>query len=211
MGQSDFIKYKMDKYEASRGKRDYVGVITQTKFQPRIEPLQRYGPTDRWQLTSSGVGDVQATLAIPYVNFVPRNSDADSLGVQVIISAIQNRLGLKPTGYLDKNTEAAIGAVSGPAWFDKKWNAILADAIKGNQKARKSAPLQAVSGYGDGNRQAETYSKLKTAAKIAGIGAIGIWGYAYAAKNRSLQKTAGAVGLGALLMELLARRGEKTA
>ncbi|MDP2607322.1 MAG: hypothetical protein Q8S00_32695 [Deltaproteobacteria bacterium] len=190
---TSYAKYQLAKFQEARTPGDYVGVVTQTEFRPNVGSLQRYGaPNLRSQLTSTGVGEVHATLAIPYMGFIPRSSDADSQGVQIIIKAIQKRLGVKVTGYLDDSTQAAIQHVSGDDWFDKNWGAILGDAII----------KPGLSGYVS---VGDVTGGLASMAKPLGLVALGVWGYAWATKNKKLQEIAGGTSIALFVIEVIGK------
>lgn len=107
-----------------------LGDVTEQRFDPPPVPQQRYGAfSEREQLKKLGVGDVHATLAIPYLYFFPRTSDADAQGIQIIVSAIQRGLRVPETGILNQRTIDKLARVSGPTWFDKSWNALIGDIL----------------------------------------------------------------------------------
>jgi len=132
-----YLNYQQQKWENAKAHSQAVtpqhfelGAVTETEFRPQLPPPQRYGASDgRAQLKKLGVSDVHATLAMTYLWYLPRTSDADSQGVQIIISAIQKGLNVKQTGYLTGATIARLEQVSGKGWFDKNWNSLLGDVL----------------------------------------------------------------------------------
>jgi hypothetical protein len=142
--------------------------ITMMKYDPPIPAPQHFGAlNERQQLKSLGVGEVHATLAIPYLYFVPRTSDADAQGVQVIVAALQRKLGVPETGYLGDRTANALAQRSGPDWFDKRWNQLVGDVLT------RPAP-QATGNYFEVGNVLNTMTQRQKLV-FAGAAAIGIY------------------------------------
>lgn len=174
---SSYIDYHKTKWNAAKDKSQTItpmGLgdshpITMSKFNPPIPRAQHYGAlNERQQLQKLGVGEVHATLAIPYLYYLPRTSDADAQGVQVIVAALQRALGVPETGYMGDRTANAIEAVSGSDWFDKRWNQIVGDVLT-------RTPRGGLSGYvsvGETGGAGGFLGKFTTTQKVIGAAAI---------------------------------------
>ena len=138
--------------------------ITLTKYDPPIARPQHYGGlNEREQLKNLGVGEVHATLAIPYLYYVPRTSDADAQGVQVIVAALQRALHVPETGYMGDRTANALERVAGADWFDKRWNQLVGDVL--------TRP-QATNGLGNYIEVGSVFDKMTQTQKLVLVGAV---------------------------------------
>ncbi len=104
----------------------------------------------REMLLKLNLSETTATLVIPYVNFLPRTSDAAAQGIIVIVGALQRRLDrlgfpLEVDGYMGTQTTAALAAISGPHWRDKTWLQLMGDvlAARGVQQVAIAPPSKA--------------------------------------------------------------------
>jgi len=184
MSQSQYLNYQLSKYAGAKAKSESISPmglgdshpITMTRFDPPIPRPQYFGAlNERQQLKAIGVGEVHATLAIPYLYYLPRTSDADAQGVQVIVAALQRALGVPDTGYMGDRTANAIATVSGSGWFDKRWNEIIGDVLTRKPRA------QAMSGYvsiGD-----SVFDKMTQIQKLLLVGGVATGIYLIARKK----------------------------
>lgn len=104
-------------------------------------------PDVRDMLTRLKISETSATLAIPYVNFLPRTSDAAAQGIMVIVGALQRRLTqlglpLRIDGYMGTQTTAALEIVAGPNWRDKTWLQLMGDVLAARGPRRVVIPKQ---------------------------------------------------------------------
>lgn len=104
-------------------------------------------PDVRDMLMQLGLYETSATLVIPYVNFLPRTSDAAAQGIMVIVGALQRRLHglgfpLRTDGYMGTRTTAALEVVSGPNWRDKTWLQLMGDVLAAKGPHRVAIPKQ---------------------------------------------------------------------
>jgi len=79
--------------------------------------------TVRELLLNLGVGDFNATAAIPYMLLAPRTLDPSMVQMLVVIKKLQEQLasmgapGIVPNGIFDDATSNAIKAIVGPEWL----------------------------------------------------------------------------------------------
>lgn len=131
----------------------------------------------RRMVLDMGIGEATATLAIPYMFFLPRTTDPAAQGVQVIVRGLQKglqRIGspVQPTGFLGPNTARAVRLVSGDGWFDKTWAQIYGDVLEA-QKIGYRIPLVAIPYTG----ATPTAGIVDFATSPLGLAALAVGGY----------------------------------
>lgn len=112
----------------------------------------------RQMLIELGVPSHLATLAQPYMFYLPGTSDPDAQGVIEIILGIQRslrKLGyrVEVSGVLTPETAAALNTISPPAgsWMTKSWVQIVGDILEVRRNpVEKSLQLDALGYYGSG-------------------------------------------------------------
>lgn len=90
----------------------------------------------RDMLLSAGVGQYNAILSIPYMNFLPSTTDPYAQGVIQLAQALQRLLNMRGAqidvdGGLGQETVAALMQYSGPLWYDRSWAQIMGDVMTG--------------------------------------------------------------------------------
>jgi hypothetical protein len=118
--------------------------------------------TIRAALNDLGVGDFNATMAIPYMFIAPRATDPSAVQLIVVIEQIQQALGamgapdIVPNGSLDSATANALATLMGPEYISMPWYDIVRSVVKSeraNYKFPIAVPVPGVvvaqSGFGD--------------------------------------------------------------
>lgn len=173
---SDYVNYQRAKWEAAQGKtlRHYgiaqLGawekVMPPEDTSPELPVTAPSGRTDilhsstledaRELLAAAGVGQTLATMAIPYMWFLPRTSDPYAQGVIVVVSGLQRLLNARGAslaidGGLGRKTVRSLRRYAGPTWYDKTWTQLYGDVLlgepwKGFQRMgrRQEAALEAM-------------------------------------------------------------------
>lgn len=96
--------------------------------------------TVREILLNLGVGDFNATMAIPYMLIAPRALDPSMVQMLVVIKKLQEQLasmnapGIQASGVLDDATSNALKVVAGPEWLAMPFYEI----VKSTNKAEAS-------------------------------------------------------------------------
>lgn len=90
----------------------------------------------RDMLLSAGVGQYNAILSIPYMNFLPSTTDPYAQGVIQLAQSLQRLLnmrgaGLVVDGGLGPDTVSAVMRFSGPLWYDRSWAQLMGDVMTG--------------------------------------------------------------------------------
>lgn len=90
----------------------------------------------RDMLLSAGVGQYNAILSIPYMNFLPSTTDPYAQGVIQLVQALQRLLNKRGAnidvdGGLGQETVAALIPFSGPLWYDRSWAQLMGDVMTG--------------------------------------------------------------------------------
>jgi len=105
----------------------------------------------REMLLSAGIGEMRATMAIPYMYFMPRSSDPYTQGVMTIVEGLQRMLRdrgapLALDGGLGTQTAQYLAAIV-PDWGEHTW-ASLYGAVMASQRRFATAPPLAGIGLG---------------------------------------------------------------
>jgi hypothetical protein len=158
MKAPSYVSYNMSKYKAAQRlsnelTRDAQELLVEPgplmhkplKVRQHLPKVRR--DNLRAQLLQLGTNQSVATLALQYMSFLPRTSDADAQGVQAIIKGLQRHFGLPATGYLDAKTGAYIRRVCGPNWFDMNWASIMSHVLA-SPRGPQPAP-RGFAGLGD--------------------------------------------------------------
>lgn len=91
--------------------------------------------TIRNALLELGVGDFNATMAIPYMFIAPRATDPSAVQLIVVIEQIQQALGamgapdIAPNGSMDQATGQALQTILGPEWLAMPWYEIVRSVV----------------------------------------------------------------------------------
>jgi len=106
----------------------------------------------REELLKLGMNSETATMAIPYVWFLPGTTDPFSPVTIMLVEGIQHRLRTlgvttRGDGFLDPATEAAIRRISGPGWKSKPWITIVGDVLRTTRMTFGKEPI-AMGHYG---------------------------------------------------------------
>lgn len=94
-------------------------------------------------LLDLGVGDFNATMAIPYMFIAPRTTDPAAVQLLVVVEKIQAALlnmgatDVIPTGVLDNVTAKALRQVCGPEWLAMPYYEIVRCVVKAEQNDHK--------------------------------------------------------------------------
>lgn len=93
-------------------------------------------PDLRDMLLDAGIGQYNAIMSIPYMNFLPRTTDPYAQGVIQIVQGLQRMLnwrgsGLDVDGRMGDSTIAELLVYAGPRWYDKSWAQLYADVRLG--------------------------------------------------------------------------------
>jgi hypothetical protein len=94
----------------------------------------------RQELLELGMDDVTATMAVPYIWFLPGTSDPYSPVVIMVVEAIQHKLqtlgvATRADGFVDGATNAALASIAGPDWKAKPWITVIGDVLAASRKA----------------------------------------------------------------------------
>lgn len=73
-------------------------------------------------LLALGVGQYNATMMIEDMFIAPATSDPKSPQIILLVKAIQKRLGVPQTGYLNQPTATALRQVVGEGWMGLSWS-----------------------------------------------------------------------------------------
>lgn len=90
----------------------------------------------RDMLLKAGVGQFNAIMSIPYMNFLPGTTEPYAQGVLQLVAGLQRLLNAKGAhlicdGGLGADTVREIIPWSGPRWMDKSWAQIYRDVLEG--------------------------------------------------------------------------------
>jgi hypothetical protein len=91
--------------------------------------------TVRNMLLELGVGDFNATMAIPYMFIAPRATDPSAVQLIVVIEQIQQALGamgapgIVPNGSMDDATGNALATLLGPEWIAMPYYEIIRSVV----------------------------------------------------------------------------------
>jgi hypothetical protein len=111
-------------------------------------------PDARTALLELGMTTETATLAIPYVWFTPGTSDPYSPVVIMIVEGIQHclrQLGYRTRGdgFVDAETDAALGQIAGLDWKAKPWIVVVGDLLAAKKRGRKGTTMLGSLGHYD--------------------------------------------------------------
>lgn len=102
--------------------------------------------TCRNLLIQLGVGDFNATMAIPYMFIAPRALDPAMVQMLIVIQEIQKALasmgaqGIQPSGVLDTATGSALATLVGPEWIAMPFYEIVKAVVKAERTSFQFAP-----------------------------------------------------------------------
>lgn len=107
-----------------------------TSLSSAAKSLRNRGLDLRDMLLTAGVGQYNATLAIPYMNFLPSTTEPYAQGTRLIVQGLQRMLNqrgarLAVDGGFGVKTIRALIAYAGPRWPEKSWAQLYADVIEG--------------------------------------------------------------------------------
>lgn len=108
--------------------------------------------TCRNLLIQLGVGDFNATMAIPYMFIHARALDPSMVQMLVVVTKLQEALaamganGIVPHGVLDPATSDAIQALVGPEWVQMPFYEIVKAVVKAEHSGFQFAPATAQAG-----------------------------------------------------------------
>lgn len=105
-------------------------------------------------LLRAGVGQYNATMALPYVWFTPTTCDPYAQGVMLLVQGLQNILNskgakLEVDGGLGVDTALWIRRYSGSNWRNKTWTQLYSDVLAGKPRPAgfQAMPPVATAGY----------------------------------------------------------------
>lgn len=89
-------------------------------------------------LLKGGVGQYNAVMSIPYMNFLPGTTDPYAQGVLQLVKGLQRLLNqggarLTVDGGLGAETMRALSAYAGPRWYDQTWAQLYGAVIEGRK------------------------------------------------------------------------------
>lgn len=105
-------------------------------------------------LLEIGVGDFNATMAIPYMFVAPRTTDPAAVQLLVVVRQLQKELlnmgvtDVVPTGVLDQVTGKALEQVCGPEWLAMPYYEIVRCVVKAKQAGHTFIQASAYTGPG---------------------------------------------------------------
>lgn len=102
----------------------------------------------RSMLRQAGLGEDKVNLAIIGMFWRPVTSRPNSANTMAIVKGIQNLLGVKPSGVIDKPTANRLAQVCGPNWGNKAWEEIYKAVLGGSMFNRVGGSSISVHGLG---------------------------------------------------------------
>ncbi len=92
----------------------------------------------RDMLLAAGIGQFNAQMSIPYMNFLPNTTDPYAQGVMQLVRGMQTLLNkrggrLVVDGGMGETTIRELTKYAGPRWYDKSWAQLLGDVIAGKR------------------------------------------------------------------------------
>lgn len=129
-----------------------MSVSTSTGIR-RYAPPRTREPDMRELLLGLGIGDHLATIAIPYLSYLPQTTDAASQGVMLIVAGIQQELNRKGwrvrvDGQLGPRTARAIAQATGPGWSQRTWGQLAGDVAAARPRSRRDTDESPVAAGG---------------------------------------------------------------
>jgi hypothetical protein len=137
--------------------------------------------TSRDLLNAIGMGQHNATQAIPYLMIAPATTDPKTPMVINMVRLVQQQLyqmgatDVANTGYLDEPTATALLRVTGPNWERMSWAQNI-QAILGAQQRGMSLemPSAAVATVAVGDDSPIQWTRTNTGWVLMGVAAVGI-------------------------------------
>jgi hypothetical protein len=105
-------------------------------------------------LLDLGVGDFNATMAIPYMFIAPRTTDPAAVQLLVVVRKLQEALlnmgatDVVPTGVLDDTTAKALAQICGPEWLSMPYYEIVRCVVKAEKAGHAFIQPSAYTGPG---------------------------------------------------------------
>jgi hypothetical protein len=96
----------------------------------------------RHQLLELGVGDFNATMAIPYMLIAPRTSDPAMVQILVVVKKMQEVLRgmgarIETSGVLDEPTARVVQQICGPEWLSMPYYEIVRCVLNAKKSGHK--------------------------------------------------------------------------